>query len=97
MKKRSISETVLLLCCNAQEFLKGDGSLNVTHAAKCIGLNQPTLKRIIDGESKTPNEETREKLCSYFKVTIDQLFGANLRRGFIVTKIFKKIYAWVLL
>lgn len=74
-KRRSFSETARLLCEGRKEFLRANGSLNVRRAANYIGMNQETLKRILDGQSASPSASTADKMTRYFKISRDQLVG----------------------
>ena len=51
------------------------GKLVVSKAAKTLGINQPSLKRMLDGQSGRPSEENAQKLMRYFGVTFEQLIG----------------------
>lgn len=75
-RRRPFSETVRLLCESRREFLRANGTLNVRRAAHTMGMNQETLKRILDGQSASPSAATADKLTRYFKVSRDQLVGA---------------------
>lgn len=75
--KRNFSQTLNLLCLRDSSFLKKNGTLNITAAARVLKINQPTLLRMLDGDSSQPREDNLQKLRSYFKVTTDQLMGLS--------------------
>lgn len=73
--KKSLAETLEELIKSRPELLKASGEINVTRAAKAIGLNQPTLARIMAGMSKTPSPENEAKICKYFGISVEELRG----------------------
>lgn len=74
-KKRNFNQTLDLLLNSRDEFKKLNGSLNVTAAAKLLGLNQPTLKRMLDGATEIPERDNGERICKYFKIDWEQMIG----------------------
>lgn len=74
MYKRTIQETVKALAERNPDFIRA-GSLNVSAVARAAKMNQPTLKRILDGDSQNPGVENEEKICRLFKITVEQLRG----------------------
>lgn len=73
--KRSLSKTLKLLIGSVPAWVKNSGEINVTKAAKDMGLNQPTLKRWVDGTSLDPDHENASKICKRFQISINQLMG----------------------
>lgn len=73
--KRSLSKTLKLLLGSVPDWVKKSGEINVTKAAKDMGLNQPTLKRWVDGTSLDPDHENASKICKRFRISINQLMG----------------------
>ena len=57
--------------------LMASRGLNPTSLAKETGLNQPTLHRILTGESKSPRLSTLTLLAEYFGVTLIELTSAR--------------------
>ncbi|HEY1772469.1 MAG TPA: S24 family peptidase [Gammaproteobacteria bacterium] len=57
--------------------LKRDGSVNQAQLAAEAKLEQPTVGRILSGESKRPYPQTIEALAAYFDVTIGQVMGTE--------------------
>lgn len=50
--------------------------LNAYSLAKAIpGMKQPTIYRILSGESKDPKTPTLKRIADYFRVSIDDLRG----------------------
>lgn len=75
-KKRTFAETLELLLLADDEIPKKKGkAINVRGAAAKLKIPQPTVKRWLDGYSADPDADNVEKLCKFFKVTRDQLFG----------------------
>lgn len=74
-KKRSFTETLRLLCLLDKSMLKNSGVLNVAAAAREVGLKQPTMKRMLDGDYETPSPDNADKLTKHFGISLDQLYG----------------------
>jgi len=55
--------------------LKKDHSINQAAAAKAFGINQPTLFRILSGESADPKSNSVRAICNYFGIQPAQLRG----------------------
>lgn len=56
-----------------------DRGLSMNAVAKEIGINQPTLLRIYNGESRDPRRDAINKIARYFRlVSADDLYNANL-------------------
>lgn len=67
---------------------KTDGSINVAQAAAVTDFGQPTLKRMLDGESELPSRANALKLMKFLGVTFGQLIGTEpIEDGDKVTKI----------
>ncbi|WP_198292291.1 S24 family peptidase [Aromatoleum toluclasticum] len=47
---------------------------SVNAIAKDMGMNQPTLARIYNGESLDPKRESVEKIAKFFHLTVDDLY-----------------------
>ncbi len=74
--KRDFYETLKALCDRVgSEYRKNNGALNVTALAKALRIHQPTLTRMLNGQSKEPASENAVKLCRFFSVDRDQLLG----------------------
>lgn len=58
---------------NIQKLMDARGVESVYALAHRCGLNQPTLQRIMSGETKEPSAPTLKKVADYFGVTIDDL------------------------
>lgn len=54
---------------------KPDGDINVSQAAKAMGMEQPTLARMLQGKSDLPNRANAEKLTKFLNVSLGQLVG----------------------
>lgn len=53
--------------------------LSMNALAKEIGINQPTLLRIYNGESRDPRRDAINKIARYFRLaSADDLYNANL-------------------
>lgn len=63
------------LCLRISSAVDAAGSLNVAAAAREIGLSQPVLKRILDGEHEQVRSQTEKKLCDYFRITRADLYS----------------------
>ena len=55
------------------KFLMDQGGYNPHSLAASTGVKQPTIFRILEGESKTPRDSTVKPLADFFGVTIEQL------------------------
>ncbi len=76
MNKPNFSTTITNLFLLDPTLRKENGTLNVTKAAKKAGIQQPTLKRIIDGAVSHMRPEQEEKLMTYFGLSSrDELYN----------------------
>ncbi|MEO1082417.1 MAG: hypothetical protein AAFY29_22875 [Pseudomonadota bacterium] len=57
---------------------KKDGTLNVAQTAKLLGIEQPTLQRMLAGQSDLPNRSNAEKLMRLLNVSFGQLVGTEI-------------------
>lgn len=58
-----------------EELMLREG-LTINKLAIAVGINQPTLSRYINGETKL-NLETACKLADFFNVSLDYLLGRD--------------------
>lgn len=72
--KRDFCETLNLLCRHDPEFYE-NGAINSATVSRAVGIAQATVHRMLNGQSKEPRAVNAKKLCSYFKVTREQLVG----------------------
>jgi len=76
MTKISMAKVIETLCrLKKPHLLKADGTVNQAQLAAEAKLEQPTIGRILAGESKRPRPQTTEALAAYFGVTIGQMMG----------------------
>lgn len=61
--------------------LKSDGSINQNAAARAFGINQPTLSRIMSGETQEPKAKVVEAISSYFGIEPAELRGEKAVAG----------------
>lgn len=61
--------------------LKDDGSINQYAAARAFGVNQPTLSRVLSGESREPKGRFVDAVCTYFSIEPAQLRGEKPLQG----------------
>lgn len=61
---------------NLNKLMKERG-LNPHSLSLKSGVPQPTIRRILEGESKEPRRDTLGKLAKFFKVTVEQLYGVT--------------------
>lgn len=62
--------------------VRKDRGISMNALAKEIGINQPTLLRIYEGESKEPRIENLAKIARYFRIKrVDDLYNADLTGG----------------
>ncbi len=54
------------------------GIINSSQLHRYTGIAVPTIDRIINGETKSPNKATLSKLAEFFNLTIAQLNGIEL-------------------
>jgi len=76
MKKRTFPETLEALCRSDPEFVK-NGRINQAAVARATKMNQSTIHRMLEGQSKEPTPDNARKLCKYFGVTREQLIGED--------------------
>lgn len=57
------------------DYVSNVSGVNVTKVAELIGLPQPTLKKILDGKTRSLRFETEELFKSFFDVDSSQLKG----------------------
>lgn len=62
---------------NLQYLIEKHGT-NPTALAAATGVTQPTLHRILTGESKDPRTANLEKLANYFDVSVEYLRSADV-------------------
>ena len=77
MEKQTLAENIIRLAKDNSAFWKLNGDLNVTAIARASGVNQPTLKRILDGESKDQKQENIMGLAKALKTTASALRGES--------------------
>lgn len=70
-----MSQTLKKLIETDESLLKKDGSINQYAAARAFGVNQPTLSRVLSGESHEPKGKFVEAICAYFSIEPAQLRG----------------------
>src|SRR5574337_832776 len=54
------------------------GEKTVTSIAREIGMKQPTLLRIMNGDSKNPRRENLAPIARYFKCDVDDFYAGSL-------------------
>lgn len=64
---KTLSDILETLIREHPDLLKKDGSINQNAVARFTGVNQPTIKRILDGESGQPRADNIEKLAKAFR------------------------------
>lgn len=57
---------------------KSGGDKTVTSISREIGMKQPTLLRIMNGESKNPRRENLAPIARYFKCDVDDFYSGKL-------------------
>lgn len=73
--REPLADRLERLCLSRPELLKKNGSINQNAVARHTGVNQPTIKRMLDGESDQPRPDNIEKLARYFKVSAAAVRG----------------------
>lgn len=63
---KTLSDILESLIREHPQLLKKDGSINQNAVARFTGVNQPTIKRMLDGESGQPRADNIEKLARSF-------------------------------
>ncbi len=58
-----------------KQLMQEKGNLSETELARQINLPQPTVHRILSGETSDPRASTLRLLASFFNVTMDHLLG----------------------
>ena len=51
---------------------------NAHALAEKIGVSQPTLHRIIHGDTRTPTGDTMRKMAKFFSLTLEDLYTGNI-------------------
>lgn len=64
-----------------RSLLKADGSINQNAAARAFGIKQPTLFRVLSGETTEPRAKVVEAIAAYFGVEPAQLRGEKAIPG----------------
>lgn len=73
-KKRTLPETLRLICiAKGGEFL-WSGKPNSSHLARLVGERQPTVNRWLTGVS-SPTSDKIDSLCKALKLTPSQIMG----------------------
>ena len=75
MKSPTLQSVLTALCLRDPRLLKNDGSINHNELARLANLNQPTVTRILNGESKEPRRDNLAKLAAFFRVGMAQIEG----------------------
>lgn len=57
---------------NLKRLMKAHG-VSQNQLWHATGVSQPTIKRILDGDSKDPRRSNLDKLAAYFGITTEQL------------------------
>lgn len=60
------------------QFLMNARQVNAYDLQNAVGVNQPTIHRILTGESQDPRTSTLKPLADYFGVTVNELRESNL-------------------
>lgn len=63
------------LCKREPRLLRKNGEINHNELARMASVNQPTVTRILSGESATPKRGNALKLASVFGLTAEQILG----------------------
>lgn len=71
----NLQRNVRDLCYRIASAVDAVGGLNVAAAAREIGLSQPVLKRILDGDHDQVRAQTEKKLCDYFGISRADLYS----------------------
>lgn len=71
-----LQRNVRHLCLKIPSAIDSSGGLNVAAAAREIGLSQPVLKRILDGNHDQVRSQTEKKLCNYFGISRADLYSS---------------------
>ena len=59
------------------QWLMDSRSVSQNELARATGVSQPTIGRILKGQSKAPETKTLGALAAYFGVTVDDLLGRS--------------------
>ena len=70
-----IKDVLKTLCKSEPQLLKKNGAINQNAVARATGINQTTIKRILDGESCQPKDSNIRKIADYFSITMSQARG----------------------
>lgn len=60
------------------QFLMNSRQVNAHNLQDAVGVNQPTIHRILTGESQDPRTSTLKPLADFFGVTVNDLREKNL-------------------
>lgn len=52
-----------------------DTHISQTDLSKATGVPQPTISRMLRGDTKSPNVSSIKKIAAHFDVTLDHLLG----------------------
>lgn len=73
--KKTVGDVIKMLALTRPEILNKHGEINQNELARRTGVNQPTIKRILDNESIEPKDSNVGKLARYFGVSKSQMRG----------------------
>lgn len=74
----TLSKNLEALCLTIEGATKSNGTVNVSRAARELDIHQPTLLRMLKGESERARPENEEKICKRFGITTVQLYSDEL-------------------
>lgn len=81
MNHRTFAQTLHLLCERDGMVKPRTGKPAPSILARRTSLNQPTVTRMLRGDSESPTDENGRKLCRAFRVSREQLVGREQIAG----------------
>jgi hypothetical protein len=85
--KKYLQANIDYLCRQIEGIERGNGALNVSKAARTIGLTQTTLMRILDGSADYLKPKTEAAIRAYFKLEGEDLMHSDLSAARTMSKI----------
>lgn len=81
MNSPTTPQIITALCHRDSNVLNKEGAINHNELARKCKMHQPTVTRILNGDSQSPSTPNIYKLAAYFQVTPGQLRGEDEIRG----------------
>lgn len=85
--KNYLQSNIDYLCRGLEGAVKSSGAINVTQAARTIGLGQTTLMRILDGSVDHLRPDTDATIKAFFNLAGSDLVHADLKQELAASRV----------